>query len=168
VRVIAATNRDLQKDITKEHFRSDLFYRLSVFQINLPALRDRKEDIAPLAEFFLHHFAAKVNKRVTGMTLGFQQALKQHAWKGNIRELKNVIERAVILTDAQEVSELLLPSDFYVNDEFHDDGAFDLASAEKKHIQKILLYAKGNKTQAAKLLNIGLTTLYQKIKDYNL
>jgi two-component system NtrC family response regulator len=168
VRVIAATNRDLKEEITKGHFREDLFYRLSAFQINLPSLRDRREDIEPLAKFFINHFSAKINTRVTGMTAGFLKALKQHAWKGNIRELKNVIERAVILTDTPEVSEAVLPIDFYAHDELQGDNSFDLASVEKKHIQKILTWTKGNKTQAAKLLGIGLTTLYQKIKDYNL
>lgn len=167
VRVIAATNRDLQYEINKEHFRSDLYYRLSVFQISLPALRDRSEDIEPLAQFFLQHFSAKVNKRINGMTSGFLKALRNHTWKGNIRELKNVIERAVILTDTSEVTEAMLPLDFY-STEAAIDTALDLATAEKKHIQKVLLLTKGNKTQAAKLLGIGLTTLYQKIKDYHL
>jgi len=89
--------------------------------------------------------------------------LQQHPWKGNIRELKNVIERSVILSDG-ELDVSSLPADFNIDDE----NSFDLASAEKKHIRKVIAYANGNKTQAAKLLNIGLTTLYQKIKDYNL
>ena len=98
------------------------------------------------------------------MTDGFLKALQSHSWKGNIRELKNVIERSVILTD-QSLEPSILPSDFNLDEE---GNSFDLTHIEKKHIIKVLAYANGNKTQTAKLLGISLTTLYQKIKDYNL
>jgi two-component system, NtrC family, response regulator len=164
-RLIAATNRQLEKEVEAGHFRQDLFYRLSVFTINIPSLRERKEDIEFLAQHFVNDFSPKISNRIIKMTGGFVKALEQHSWKGNIRELKNVIERCVILTDSNELTVALLPSDF--NDDAHTTS-LDLATAEKKHIQKVLNYSQGNKTLAAKTLNIGLTTLYQKIKDYNL
>jgi len=107
----------------------------------------------------------KTNKKVMKMHAGFLKALQVHPWKGNIRELKNVIERCVILADRDELTPELLPSDFNIES---GPDAFDLDSVMKKHIQKVLTHTQGNKTAAAKLLGIGLTTLYQKIKDYGL
>ncbi|MEQ1588126.1 MAG: sigma-54 dependent transcriptional regulator [Cyclobacteriaceae bacterium] len=166
VRFIAATNRQLQKEIEAGHFRSDLYYRLSVFEIPLPALRERKEDIALLTNYFIQKASAKNNKRIDGYEDRFTALLEQHHWKGNIRELKNVIERCVILSDEAELKASLLPYDFNMS-EVNDDS-LTLADSEKQHIQKVLALTQGNKTKAAKLLDIGLTTLYQKIKDYNL
>jgi len=163
-RIIAATNRDLAKEITRGNFRSDLFYRLSVFTISLPSLRDRKEDIAILADFFISQFSLKTNKKDLQVNSDFYKALYQHSWKGNIRELKNVIERSVILAD-HELNTSLLPGDFNAEDE---TALMDLATVEKRHIRRVLAHTGGNKTQAAKLLGIGLTTLYQKIKDFDL
>jgi len=169
VRVIAATNRDLQKEIEAGNFRSDLFYRLDVFQIQLPPLRDRAKDIEPLAKHFLQLFAAKVNKPVPKMGSEFLEKLKSYSWKGNIRELKNVIERAVILTDKNELSVDDLPFELQsaAADSAHT-SPFDLSLIEKQHIQKVLAHTKGNKTEAARLMNIGLTTLYRKMEEYNL
>lgn len=164
VRVIAATNRDLADDIKHNRFREDLFYRLSVFQIKLPVLRERKQDIQPLAEHFISLFASKVNKRISGVTSEFLEALKKHEWRGNVRELKNIIERSVILCDKEKLTHDFLPYDFNTT----NNGALDLESVEKNHIQKVLAMTNGNKTETAKLLNIGLTTLYQKIKDYQI
>lgn len=164
VRFIAATNRNLEKEAEAARFRKDLFYRLSVFTIALPPLRERTEDIPVLAKYFIRQFSLKTNKNDPDVSPEFIKALQQHFWKGNIRELKNIIERSVILTD-NKLDLSVLPADFNVD----EDGSFtDLATVEKNHIRKILSYASGNKTQAAKLLGIGLTTLYQKIKDYNL
>lgn len=168
VRFIAATNRNLEKESEAGSFRKDLFYRLSVFTISIPSLRERKEDINVLADHFIKQFAEKTNKPVTTMSPAFLKALQEHPWKGNIRELKNVIERCVILNDEPTLEASLLPYDFNIHDNTLSDGSFDLASVEKRHIQKVLAYTQGNKTQSAKLLGIGLTTLYQKIKDYNL
>lgn len=165
VRIIAATNRDLTEEIKHGRFREDLYYRLSVFQISLPPLRDRTEDIRALAEFFVRHFAAKVNRRLPAIDEPFLQALEQHEWRGNIRELKNIIERAVIMSDGENVTTASLPYAFNAE---ALAGSWDLQSIEKTHIQKTLAHTGGNKTQAAKLLGIGLTTLYQKIKDYHL
>lgn len=164
VRFIAATNRNLAMESERGSFRSDLYYRLSVFTITLPALRERRQDIKALADFFIRQFALKTNKPEPKLTPDFLQALELHAWKGNIRELKNVIERSVILAD-DELTESVLPSDFLGE---KDTQALDLESVERHHIRKVLGIANGNKTQAAKLLGIGLTTLYQKLKDYNI
>lgn len=164
VRFIAATNRNLEQESESGKFRSDLFYRLSVFTVSLPSLRERKDDIPLFVEHFVKQFALKTNKPAPKVSKEFLKALQSHPWKGNIRELKNVIERSVILSDdVLDVS--LLPADFCVDDQ---SNIYSLADAEKRHIKKILAYADGNKTQAAKLLGIGLTTLYQKIKDYDL
>lgn len=159
VRFIAATNRNLEKEVQDGRFREDLFYRLSVFVINLPSLRERKDDIELLADHFVREFAHKTNRGPMKMEPAFVRALENHLWKGNIRELKNVIERCVILSDTNDLSASLLPAET-------DENNLTLEAAEKQHIQKVLKIANGNKAQAAKLLGIGLTTLYQKIKDY--
>ncbi len=166
VRIIAATNRDLQKESVTGNFRLDLFYRLSVFQIKLPSLQERKEDIKELAEYFTKYFSEKVNKQITGFNPDFLDALKHHPWRGNIRELKNIIERAVILAEGEQLSFEALPYDFDVSS--IPVSAFALEDVEKAHIRKVLAYAKGNKTEAARLLNIGLTTLYRKIEEYKI
>ena len=168
VRIIAATNRDLKSEIEKGTFRSDLFYRLSVFQIILPSLRERIADIEILAKHFSSIFAAKTNKQVYTISADFIEALKNQEWNGNIRELKNVIERSVILTEGNELTIDTLPLDFKKIDSAKQLSAFDLSSVEKLHIQKVLNYTNGNKTETAKLLNIGLTTLYRKIEEYKI
>jgi len=171
VRIIAATHRDLQKEIELGHFREDLFYRIAVFQIELPPLRERVIDIEDLANYFLKSFLFKANKKVTSISKEYIEALKQHQWNGNIRELKNIIERSVILSD-DELAIESLPLDLQIlttpvrNDKTL--SAFNLASAEKIHIQKVLNYTNGNKTKTAELLNIALTTLYRKIAEYGL
>lgn len=174
VRIITATNRNLQKEIEAGHFRQDLFYRLSVFQIQLPALRERITDIEALANHFLKSFALKTNKKIQGFTPDFLQLLKLHNWPGNIRELKNVLERSVILENSYtltveslpyEVQQLTEPTQ---KEEGKILSAFSLASAEKIHIQKVLNYTNGNKTETAKLLNIALTTLYRKLEEYKI
>ncbi len=170
VRIIAATNRDLQQEASEGKFREDLFYRLNVFAIALPPLRNRKKDIPVLAAYYLPYFAKKSNKRIDGMSTEFLAHLQQHDWKGNIRELKNILERAVILADAPELTVDNLPTELQVT-HFPANGplsAFDLTSVEKLHIQRVLNHTRGNKTEAARLLNIGLTTLYRKIEEYHL
>ncbi|HEY9257229.1 sigma-54 dependent transcriptional regulator [Chitinophaga sp.] len=167
VRIIAATNRLLEQEIAAGHFRADLYYRLSAFQISLPSLNERRKDIPLLASWFLQQIAPKMNKRITAITPAFLQALQQHSWKGNIRELRNVIERAAILTDTDILDTPVLPLDFQQgNSEEH--ASLRLADMEKKHIIRVLAHAKGNKTKAAELMEIGLTTLYNKIKEYNI
>lgn len=167
VRIIAATNRDLQKEIEAGHFRSDLYYRLSVFRIVLPPLRERRDDIPILANHFASVFAAKTNKTVPDLTKEYTEALKHYNWPGNIRELKNIIERSVILSDNESLTTNNLPLELQANTD-NACSSFDLAGIEKMHIRKVLAHTKGNKTEAAKLLNIGLTTLYRKIEEYKI
>lgn len=171
VRVISATNRDLQKEIEQEHFREDLFYRISVFQIQLPPLRERVIDIELLANHFLQLSAFKTNKKIRSVSKQYIEALKQHQWNGNIRELKNIIERSVILCN-DELTVEHLPLELQKTSNSNQKGktlsAYELASAEKLHIQKVLNYTNGNKTKTAELLGIALTTLYRKISEYGL
>lgn len=172
VRIITATNRDLQKEIVAGHFREDLYYRISVFHIILPPLRERVSDIEELSQYFLHYFSGKTAKKIDAMSKAYIESLKMYSWKGNIRELKNVIERSVILTEGSELDIDTLPADFRHVDEHLPGGKilseFDMASAEKIHIQKVLNYTKGNKTEAARLLHIALTTLYRKLEEYKI
>lgn len=171
VRIIAATHRDLQAEIEQGHFREDLFYRISTFQIQLPPLRERVVDIEAIAAHFIHLLAAKTNKKIKQVAPEFYEALKQHTWKGNIRELKNVIERSVILCN-DELTLEHLPVELQLGEGVKMKSkilsAFELASAEKLHIQKVLNYTNGNKTKTAELLGIALTTLYRKITEYGL
>lgn len=169
VRIISATNRDLKKEIDNGHFREDLYFRLSVFQIHLPPLRERKEDIEILAETFLKRFAAKLKKEIKGMTSEVVDILKEAEWRGNIRELKNVMERSAIVCD-EEVTVQDLPIDLQCAgmDEEQGKEEFELAVIEQKHITKVLQYTRGNKTEAARLLKIGLATLYRKIEAYHI
>ncbi len=169
VRIISATNRDLKKEIENGHFREDLYFRLSVFQIHLPPLRERKDDIEMLAETFLKRFSAKLKKEIKGMTSEVVDILKGAEWRGNIRELKNVMERSAIVCD-EEVTVQDLPIDLQCAgmDEEQGKEEFELAVIEQKHITKVLQYTRGNKTEAARLLKIGLATLYRKIEAYHI
>ncbi len=173
VRLIAATNRDLQQEITANQFRQDLFYRLSTFTISLPALRERVADIEALALHFCEVFSAKTNKSVKVLSKAYIAALVQYNWPGNIRELKNVIERSVILSDSDELKLETLPFEILnrldiKSDDTNTLSAFSLASAEKIHIQKILNYTNNNKTKTAELLGIALTTLYRKLEEFKI
>ncbi len=169
-RLIAATNRDLKKESDEGHFRSDLYFRLNVFEISLPPLRERVEDIEALALFFAAQFSAKTNKNTFTISEDYLAVLKHYHWPGNIRELKNIVERSVILSDGDSLTIETLPSELRTITSTSNNqlSAFDLASAEKIHIQKVLNYTGGNKTETARLLNIGLTTLYRKIEEYKL
>lgn len=166
VRILAATNRNLGEQVTAGHFRADLFYRLSVFTITLPSLNDRKNDVEILAKHFFQEFKAIINNRLRKIDPEFIDRLNKHHWKGNIRELKNVMERAVILADTDTLTPDLLPPEFiYGNNAIH---TLELANIEKQHIYKVLEHTGGNKTEAARLLGIGLTTLYRKLDEYQL
>jgi two-component system NtrC family response regulator len=166
VRILAATNRDLQKEAEAGRFRLDLFYRLSVFTIHLPSLNERKADIELLAKYYLQEFTAKVGRHPIKLTDDFLRLLTQHQWKGNIRELKNVMERVVILADTDVLTPDLLPIEFnYVS---AATNALDLETVERQHIQKVLAHTRGNKTETARLLGIGLTTLYRKLDEYQI
>lgn len=166
VRIIAATNRELKKEVAEGHFREDLFYRLNTFTIALPPLRERKEDILPLADFFLKQFGKKENKEGVKLSQEASAALTAHTWKGNIRELRNVMERAIILSDGLQINLSDLPSD--IQEPATPANNFSLAEVEKEHIRKILHYTGNNKAKTAQLLGIGVATLYRKLDEYHL
>ena len=172
VRVVAATNRNLPEEITAGRFREDLFYRLSVFQIHLPPLRERAGDVRILAEAFVKDFSVRLARPVTEITPAFLEALEQQPWKGNIRELRNVIERSLIVCESERLDVADLPLDIqnthYVQSDETTPGSFELSAMERRHIARVLEYTKGNKTEAARLLKIGLTTLYRKIEEYGI
>jgi len=168
VRVVAATNRQLAQASEAGHFRLDLYYRLSVFSIDLPPLRERLDDVPVLAEQFARQEAAKIGRRDVRLSEGFVQRLKKHQWKGNIRELKNIIERAVILADSPELTPDLLPYDMQhstTTTEANGSDTFDLNTHERQLIRRALRHTNGNKTEAARLLGIGLTSLYRKLTE---
>lgn len=169
VRIIAATNRELEKEIENGQFRSDLYYRLSVFEIVLPSLRERVEDIKLFANDFAQVFAAKMNKRIKLLSPEYIKTLEQNKWKGNIRELRNIIERSVILADDEVLTVDCLPFELQQSN-ISDDATSSLSmtSIEKMHIKKVLNYTKGNKAEAARLLEISIATLYRKVEEYKL
>ncbi len=169
IRLIAATNRDLQREIDNGHFRSDLYYRIAVFTIQLPALRERIKDIPPLANHFLAVYAAKTNKNIESISQDALDAMKLSDWRGNVRELKNIIERAVILEESSMLTLQSLPYDIQREKiDAQEFSSFNMAGVEKRHIQKVLSYTNGNKAETARLLDIGLATLYRKIEEYHL
>lgn len=172
VRIIAATNRNLPEEIAAGRFREDLFYRLSVFQIHLPPLRDRKEDIELLARTFIKHFAGKFSRKIDEISPAFIETLLNQSWRGNIRELRNVIERSLIVCNATKLDLADLPPDLLTKRNEASEGKtwsdFELAAMEKRHIARVLQHTGGNKTETARLLKIGLTTLYRKIEEYGL
>lgn len=169
VRVIAATNRELEKEIENGLFRSDLYYRLSVFQIVLPSLRDRVEDIKLFANEFAQVFAVKMNKRITALSSEYIKVLEHNTWKGNIRELRNIIERSVILADTEELTVDCLPFELQQSNIIDSaTSSLSMTNIEKSHIRKVLNYTKGNKAEAARLLEISIATLYRKVEEYKL
>lgn len=166
VRIIAATNKDLKANAEDGKFRIDLYYRLSVFVIELPALAERREDILPIAGYYLNEFAEKLNRSALRMDKEFIRLLTSYSWKGNIRELKNVMERVSILAENDIITPDLLSLDFH----HHDGGkeTMNMQVMEKQHIIKVINFTKGNKTETARLLGIGLSTLYRKIEEYQI
>lgn len=169
VRFIAATNRNLSEEIAAGRFREDLFYRLSVFQVPLPPLREREGDVPLLAQAFVKQLSVQNGSPVCAMTPAFLCALERQAWKGNIRELRNVIERSLIVCEGDRLDVRDLPIDMQQGaDAQTAAGNFELSAMERRHIARVLNYTKGNKTEAARLLKIGLTTLYRKIEEYKL
>lgn len=169
-RLIAATNRDLKTESEAGKFRSDLYFRLNIFGIPIPPLRERVKDIAPLAQYFCAYFASKTNKKAMIIEDGFLAKLETHPWPGNVRELKNIIERSVILSndDRLTVEELPYEMQHQMADKSKSMSAFSMQSVEKLHVQKVLNYTKGNKAETARLLEIGVATLYRKLEEYQL
>jgi transcriptional regulator with PAS, ATPase and Fis domain len=176
VRVIATTNRNLQESVDKKEFREDLYFRLNVVPIVLPPLRDRKGDVPLLAEQFRQRFARKHGMEVVGISANCMAALKRHSWPGNVRELQNVIERAVILCSEGGVLEI---AHLGLTERPHpaagmpsstgDGGEFlTMSEMEKRHVLAALERSKGNRTQAAKMLDISIRTLRNKLHEYNM
>jgi two-component system NtrC family response regulator len=169
-RLIAATNRNLKTESEAHHFRSDLYFRLNIFEITIPPLRERIKDIAPLTHYFVKQFSAKTNKQTLSVDPEFLHKLETYHWPGNIRELKNVIERAVILANDFNLTEDVLPYEIQhqQDNSTRAMSAFSMQSIEKLHIQKVINYTKGNKAETARLLEIGIATLYRKLDEYNI
>lgn len=164
VRVIAATNSDLKEMIGKETFREDLFYRLTVVEINVPPLRERKEDIPLLADKFLFKYGNEYKDRYVTLDSDAQALLQRYDWPGNIRELENVIQRAVIMCD-RTIGVKDLPETLKYQIDFPDSDLLSLKEMEKIYIQKVLEATNNNQTKAAEILNIDRKTLRGKIKE---
>lgn len=166
VRIISATNIDLVKGINKGTFREDLFYRLAVIPINLPPLRERKDDIPILVDYFLDKYNRKRKKRIKSLSLKSIQILINYSWPGNVRELQNTIERSVVLAKG----DIIKPSDllYYSVTESQISSDHSLESIEREHIIKVLERCNYNKSRAAKLLRIDRKTLYIKMNKYGI
>jgi len=166
VRVIAASNQDLQKMVDAGQFREDLLYRLNVVQIQLPPLRQRKEDIPLLVHHFLEKYTREMAKNVPGITNGAMRALLNHNWRGNVRELENVIERAVIFAEGRQISIEDMP---FATDGLSDDVSEDLKEAmkqfERQHILFSLRQHHWDKAETARHLGIGVSSLYRKLDE---
>jgi DNA-binding NtrC family response regulator len=181
VNVIAATNRDLRAEVAAGRFRSDLYYRLNIVEVKLPALRDRREDIPYLTAAFVRDAAERLGKPLTGMTGGAERLLMAGVWDGNVRELRNVIERACILADSPFITErelsVSMPEEHAVSIRpigsspmaaapGHDGDS--LASVEREHIQRALAKAGGNKKAAAQMLGLSRRALYRRLERLDL
>ena len=169
-RLIAATNRDLKSESENHTFRSDLYFRLNIFEINIPPLRERIKDIAPLTNYFVKHFSEKINRKTLEISPDFLLKLETYYWSGNVRELKNSIERSVILCNGEILTSAILPYEIQHQEDKNNKSmsAFSMQSIEKLHIQKVLNYTKGNKAETARLLEVGIATLYRKIDEFGL
>ena len=162
-RCIAATNRDLERAIEEGKFRPDLFYRLNVFRIELPPLRERRDDIPSLVNHFVGKFSLQMNKKITRVSPGAMNLLQQQPWTGNVRELENAVERAMVVAQEPEIRE----SDFAFKANAVPNGApKSLDEIEKAHILRTLETVGWNQTRAAEILNIDRVTLHHKLKRY--
>ena len=170
VRILAATNGNLADAVRKGKFREDLFYRLSVVPIHIPPLRERKEDIPLLAEHFLQKYNKRAKKSINSISSHVKKALKEYDWPGNIRELENTIERAVVLSKGREIDDLVYHGISF-NSEFWNpiEGKFrKLEEIEKQYIKAVLQAQYGNKSKTAGILGIDRKTLWAKVKKYNI
>jgi transcriptional regulator with PAS, ATPase and Fis domain len=168
-RIIAASNQDLEKMIAEGTFREDLLFRLNVVKLQIPPLRSRKEDIPLLVQHFLDKYTREMNKRVDGLTNGAMRALLNHTWRGNVRELENVIERAVIFAEGRPIGVEDLP---FATPGITDDVGEDLKDAlrqfERQHILYSLRRHKYDKTETARHLGIGVSSLYRKLEELDI
>ncbi|MEE9554791.1 MAG: sigma-54 dependent transcriptional regulator, partial [candidate division Zixibacteria bacterium] len=176
VRVIAASNMDLKKAIEKKVFREDLFYRLSVFPITIPPLRDRREDIPALADYFIEKFCKEMNKKKKKLSAESLNIMDKYHWPGNVRELENTIERAIILCESKTISPDSLAIRLATVPEIRlregaglkEVAALAQSEAEKSLILRVLSQTRGNKKKCAEILQIDYTTLFEKLKKYGL
>ena len=172
VRVIAATNKDLEKEIEEGRFRRDLFYRLNVYPITLPSLRERTEDVEQLIAYFIERYQQKSGKRVAGISDRALRLLKNYAWPGNVRELENCVERAVIVAAGRQITEHDLPEAMRPNSVPEQSTRLEISlpitmeEVERIVINQALLYTHNDKAKAARLLKIGRKTLYRKLEQY--
>jgi transcriptional regulator with GAF, ATPase, and Fis domain len=166
VRVIAATNRDLRKTVERGSFREDLYYRLQVFDIRIPPLRDRKSDVLPLADALLQDIARSFGRPLAGLTADARRALLEHSWPGNVRELRNALERAAILCEGGLIlpQHLLLPTE----PQAATAETTDLNEVERQTIEQVMRRTRGNKSKAAKHLGLTRTQLYGRLRKYGL
>ena len=171
IRLICATNKDLDKMVREGEFREDLYYRINTMHLHLPALRERTDEIVPLAEMFITKYAEKYRRSVNGLTLEAAEILKAHNWSGNIRELQNCIEKAVILSDGDKLTasdmEITQPLNASSADK-EMSGTDTLEETEEKAIRAAMARFGGNLSMVAKSLNISRPTLYAKLKKYNI
>ncbi len=172
LRILATTNRDLDKEVSDGKFREDLFYRLNVFRIHVPPLCERTEDIGQLVEHFIKKYNEINGFNVTGMDPGCIDMLKDHSWPGNIRELENAIERAVVLTRngsiKKESFSLSCRRDRINEEKFDFAPGITIARAEKELIVRTLDHCRQNRTKAAQLLGISIRTLRNKLNEYGM
>jgi DNA-binding NtrC family response regulator len=171
VRVVAASNRDIEQAVREGKLREDLYYRLNVLSVQLPPLRERSDDIAPLVECFVQHYAEKNQKPVDAVDEEALNSLRSHPWPGNVRQLRNVIERAVILCQGKMIQKSDLPDDFRLGGP--QEGGYlkirlgsSLDDIEKEVICRTIEFTGGNKTRAAQLLGVSTKTLYNKLESY--
>lgn len=165
VRLIAATNKDLEKEIREGRFREDLFYRLNVFHIYIPPLRERKEDIPLLIQHFIKKYNQILNKRITGISPGGISLLMNYSFPGNVRELENIIERAMIMCNSDTIEKELL---FFLGQECENPPMGTLKEMEREMIKKVLIENKGNRTRTAQYLGISRRSLILKLKEYQI
>ncbi|MCB1055887.1 MAG: sigma-54-dependent Fis family transcriptional regulator [Acidobacteria bacterium] len=171
VRIVAATNRDLEREIEGGHFREDLYYRLKVIEIRMPPLRERRGDIPPLVEHLLRKLSRKLGRRVRGLDRAAMQAVMSAPWKGNVRELENVLERAMLLAEEEELGLGDLPADLAGRvgaGEDTDDLRTAVHAYEAQHIRQVLRATGGNREEAARRLGVNPSTLYRRLKDLNI
>ncbi len=170
VRVIAATNKNLPDEVRENRFRTDLFYRLNVIAFHLPPLRERSEDIFALIEYFLEKLRSSFNRPNLQLSENARNQLKNHKWQGNIRELRNTLERSAALSPTDLIEEIygLESRDFTVelNSSASVSTAVSLAELEKNHILRVLREVGGHREKAAVILGITSRTLYRKLNDY--
>ena len=165
-RLICATNKDLDRLVEEEEFREDLYYRIKVFSIEIPPLRERKPDILPLARHFVTKYARSMGKQEKEITPEAAELLEGYRWPGNVRELENAVERAMVVGQESEIRPEDLP--FRLEDEGASADAGSLEAMEKEHIQRILREMDGNVSQSARVLGIDRATLYNKMKKYGI